>query len=38
LRSGGIRGSNEALNALARRINADLASTASLPGLGDAAT
>ena len=38
LRSGGITGSNEALNALARRINAELASTASLPGLGDAAT
>ena len=36
LRSGGIRGSNEALNALARRINAELADTASLPSLGDA--
>jgi len=31
LRSGGIRGSNEALNALARMINAELADTASLP-------
>jgi hypothetical protein len=36
LRSGGIRGSNEALNVLARMINAELADTASLPGLGDA--
>jgi hypothetical protein len=36
LRSGGIRGSNEALNALARMINAELAGTAaSQPGLGD---
>ena len=31
LRSEGIRGSNQALNALARTINADLAGTAALP-------
>jgi hypothetical protein len=38
LRSGGIRGSNEALNALARMINAELAgAAASQPGLGDVA-
>ena len=37
LRSGGITGSNEALNALARRINAELADTASVPDAGDAA-
>jgi hypothetical protein len=31
LRSGGVRGSNEALNALARQVNAELAGTAAQP-------
>jgi hypothetical protein len=32
LRSEGIKGSNQALNALAARINAELADAATLPG------
>jgi len=35
LRSEGIRGSNQALNALAARINAELADTAALPASPD---
>ena len=31
LRSGGVRGSNEALNALARKVNAELAGAAGQP-------
>jgi len=37
LRSEGIKGSNQALNALARRINAELADAARPAGLEDAA-
>ena len=37
LRSEGIKGSNQALNALARRINAELADAARPAGLADAA-